>query len=170
MSETLRGILRREAGGERVADAAVAAAEAAGARRRRAGGGGRRCAAARRAIASQTRASTWAAESLAKRWRAWRRWKRPARRTRAGEDVDALFDAVLGGGDELGGGGGRGGAEVGDEVGDGEVGLVADGGDDGELGGGDGAGEGLVVEAGEVFEGASAAGDEDEVDLFRVLR
>jgi hypothetical protein len=49
-----------------------------------------------------------------------------------GEGGDALFDAVLGGGDELGGGGGGGGAEVGDEVGDGEVGLVADGGDDGE--------------------------------------
>ncbi len=81
------------------------------------------------------------------------------------EGVDALFDAVLRGGDELGGGGGGGGAEVGDEVGDGEVGLVADGGDDGELRGGDGAGEGLVVEAGEVFEGASAAGDEDEVDV-----
>ena len=72
---------------------------------------------------------------------------------------------MLRGGDELGGGGGRGGAQVGDEVGDGEVGLVADGGDDGQLGGGDGAGEGLVVEAGEIFDGAAAAGDDDEVDL-----
>ena len=77
---------------------------------------------------------------------------------------------MLGGGDEFGGGGGGGSAEVGDEVGDGEVGLVADGGDDGELGGGDGAGEGLVVEAGEVFDGAAAAGDEDEVDCCRGVR
>ena len=84
------------------------------------------------------------------------------------EGEDALFDAVLGGGDELGGGGGGGGAEVGDEVGDGEVGLVADGGDDGEVGGGDGAGEGLVVEAGEVFDGAAAAGDDDQVGFVGV--
>jgi hypothetical protein len=74
---------------------------------------------------------------------------------------------MLGSGDELGGGGWGGGAEVGDEVGDGEVGLVADGGDDGELAGGDGAGEGLVVEGGEVFERAPATGDEDEVGSFR---
>ena len=80
------------------------------------------------------------------------------------EGLDALLDAVLGGGDEFGGGGGRGRAQVGDEVRDGEVGLVADGGDDGERGRGDGAGEGFVVEAGEVFDGAAAAGDEDEVD------
>ena len=45
---------------------------------------------------------------------------------------EMLGDLVLGFGDELGGGGGRGGAEVGGEVGDGEVGFVADGGDDGE--------------------------------------
>ncbi len=49
------------------------------------------------------------------------------------EGEDALLDAVLGSGDELGCGGGGGGAEVGDEVGDGEVGLMADGGDDGEF-------------------------------------
>ena len=46
----------------------------------------------------------------------------------------------------LGGGGRGGGAEVGDEVGDGEVSLVSDGRDDGEIGGGDDAGEGFVVE------------------------
>jgi len=82
----------------------------------------------------------------------------------AAEIFDALPNAVLGGGDDLGGGGGSGGAEVGDEVGDGEVGLVADGGDDGKLGDGDGAGEGFVVEAGEVFGGAAAAGQDDELD------
>jgi len=82
------------------------------------------------------------------------------------ERDDALFDAMLGGGDELGGGRGGGGAKVGDVVCDGVVDLVADGGDDGELRGDDGAGEELVVEAGEVFERASSAGDEDEVDLI----
>ncbi len=41
---------------------------------------------------------------------------------------------------------------------------MADGGDDGELAGGDGAGQGLVVEGGEVFEGAAASCDDDEVN------
>ena len=45
---------------------------------------------------------------------------------------EMLGDLVLGLGDELGGGGGSGGAEVGGEVGDGEVGFMADGGDDGK--------------------------------------
>ena len=85
-----------------------------------------------------------------------------------GEGGDAFFDAVLRGGDEFGCGGRRGSAKVGYEVGDGEVGLVADGGDDGELRRGDGAGEGLVVEAGEVFHGAAASRDDDGVDKFRM--
>ena len=49
------------------------------------------------------------------------------------ERLDALLDAVRGGGDEFGGGGGRRGAQIGDEVRDGEVGLVSDGGDDRQL-------------------------------------
>ncbi len=57
---------------------------------------------------------------------------------------DMLGDLVLGLGDELGGGGGGGSAEVGGEIGDGEVGFVADGGDDGQPGGGDGAGYALA--------------------------
>ena len=85
------------------------------------------------------------------------------------ELVDAFFDTVLGGGDELGGGRWGGGAEVGDEVGNGEVGLVADGGDDGEGGGGDDAGEALVVEAGEILKGATTAGDDDEIDATGML-
>ena len=80
------------------------------------------------------------------------------------EAGEVLGDAVLGLGDELGGGRGRGRAEVGDEVGDGEVGFVADGGDHGNLGGGDGAGDALGVEGGQVFKRAAAAGDDDDVD------
>ena len=80
---------------------------------------------------------------------------------------EVLGDFVLGLGDEFGGGGGRGCAEVGGEVGDGEVGFVADGGDDGELAGDDGAGDALGVEGGEVFKRAAAAGEDDEVDEAR---
>ena len=80
------------------------------------------------------------------------------------EAGEVVGDAVLGLGDELGGGGRRGRAEVGDEVGDGEVGFVAYGGDDGNLRGGDGAGDALRVEGGQVFKRASAAGDDDDID------
>ena len=86
------------------------------------------------------------------------------------EAGNVLGDAVLGFGDELGGGGGRGGAQVGDEVGDGEVGLMADGGDDGDLRGDDGAGDAFGVEGGEVFERAAAAGDDDDVDEGLTVR
>ena len=48
---------------------------------------------------------------------------------------DVLCDFVLGLGDKLGGGGRRRRAKVGDEVGNGEVGFVANGGDDGEFAG-----------------------------------
>ncbi len=84
------------------------------------------------------------------------------------EALEAIADAVLGGGDELGGGGGGGGAEVGGGVGEDGVGGVADAGEDGDGGGEDGAAEGFVVEAVEVFPGAAAAGDEDDVGLIGV--
>ena len=42
--------------------------------------------------------------------------------------------------------GGRG-AEIGDKIGDGEIDLVPDGGDDGETRGGDGAGDNLLIES-----------------------
>ena len=80
------------------------------------------------------------------------------------EAGEVVGDAVLGLGDELGGGRWRGRAEVGDEIGDGEVGFVADGGDHGNLGGGDGAGDALGVKGGQVFKRAPAAGDDDDVD------
>ena len=82
--------------------------------------------------------------------------------------LEAVTDAVLGGGDQLGSGGGGGGAEVGGGVGEDGVGGVADAGEDWEGTGEDGAAEGFVVEAVEVFPGASAAGDEDDVRLIGV--
>ena len=85
------------------------------------------------------------------------------------EGVYTVSDIVQGGGDEFGGGRGRGSAQIGDEVCDGEVGLVADGGDDGKLGVEDGLGEELGVERCEVFERAAAAGNDDDVDGARAV-
>ena len=81
------------------------------------------------------------------------------------ERLDALLNAVLGGGNKFGGSRGSSGAQIGDEVCNGEVGLVADRGDDRQRGGRNGAGERLVVESGEVFQRASAARDQDEISL-----
>ena len=75
-----------------------------------------------------------------------------------------LGDFVLGLGDELGGGRGSGSAKVGGEVGDGEVGFVADGGDDGEWRGGDGSGNALGIEGGQIFQRSTAAGEDNDVD------
>ena len=77
---------------------------------------------------------------------------------------DGLLDLLLGADDDFGSGRGSGGAQVGDKIADGEVGLVADGRDDGDFSGGDGARQRFVVECGEVFDTASAAGDEDDID------
>ncbi len=63
----------------------------------------------------------------------------------------------------LGGGGRRGGAHVGGEIGDGEIGLVADAGDDGNGAGGNGARDGFFVESPEVFERAAAAREDENV-------
>ena len=85
------------------------------------------------------------------------------------EGLNAIGDVVERRGDQLGSSGGRGGAQVGDEVGNGEVGLVADGRDDGELGSGDGFGEEFGIEGGKVFERAAAAGDDDEVGVASAI-
>ena len=68
---------------------------------------------------------------------------------------------------QLGGGGGRGRAQVGHEVGDGEVGLVSYAADDRHRAGGDGAGQLLVVEGPQILDGAAAAHQQDEVDGWR---
>jgi hypothetical protein len=63
----------------------------------------------------------------------------------------------------LGGGGRRRRAEIGDEIDDGPVGLVADRGDERDGACRSGAGDALVVEAPEIFEAAAAASDDDEI-------
>ena len=80
-----------------------------------------------------------------------------------------VFDFLARTDDEFGGGRGRGGAQVGDEVDDGEIGFVADGGDHGNCGSGDGSGEAFVVEGGEIFGGASTAGDDDDLDVVLLV-
>src|SRR5437667_8485385 len=59
--------------------------------------------------------------------------------------------------DKFRGGAGSGGANVRDEVGDGEIGFVADAGDDGNFRIEDGAGDDLFVEGPEILDGAAAA-------------
>src|SRR5271165_5095487 len=79
--------------------------------------------------------------------------------------VGQVFDDfVLGFGNQFCRGGRGGGAEVGDEIGDGEVGFMPDSRNDGEAARCNGAGYALGVEGGQVFEGASAACQDDEVD------
>jgi hypothetical protein len=67
-------------------------------------------------------------------------------------------------GDDLGGGGRSGSPEIGDKVSDGEISFVADGGDDRNVGVGDGASKRFVVEGSEVFKRSSAASEDDEVN------
>jgi len=81
------------------------------------------------------------------------------------DGVDAVGNVVKSRGDEFRRGRGRRGAEVGDEIGNSEVGFVANGGDDGDLRIENGLGEEFRVEGREVFEGSAAAGDDDDIDL-----
>ncbi len=80
---------------------------------------------------------------------------------------EMLGDLVLGLGDELGCGGGRGRAQVGDKVRDGEVGFVSDRGNDGQPRRSNGARDLLAVEGGKIFKRTAAAGEHDEVDEIR---
>jgi len=79
--------------------------------------------------------------------------------------LNAVGDVVQRGGDELGGCGRRGRPEIGDKIGDGEVGFVADGGDDGQFGVEDHFGEEFGIEGSEVFKRSAATRDNNEVDL-----
>src|SRR6266446_3158456 len=76
---------------------------------------------------------------------------------------DMLIEFTAGLNDKLGGRGRSGGADIGDEVRDGEIGFVADAGDDGNLGGGDGARHGFFVEGPQIFHGAATAREDENV-------
>ena len=74
-----------------------------------------------------------------------------------------LGNLVLRLGDQLGGGRGRGRAQVGDKIGDGEVGFVTYGGDHGKAARCNGAGHALAVEGGQVLQRSAAAGEHNHV-------
>jgi hypothetical protein len=76
---------------------------------------------------------------------------------------DALFDQMLGGGDQLSSGGWRSRSQIGDEVRNREIRLVADGRDNRELRGCNDTGERFVIEGREIFEGPSTSGYDDEI-------
>src|SRR5262245_21335442 len=78
--------------------------------------------------------------------------------------VEAGFELVEVGDDEARGRGRRGGADIGDEVGERRVLLVADCADDRDGAGGDCAQEPLVAEREQILEAAAAAGEDDDVD------
>ncbi len=75
-----------------------------------------------------------------------------------------LLQLLLGADDDLSRRRRGGGAQVGDEIADGEIGLMANGGDDRDAAGGDGARQGLIVEGGKVFDAASAARNDNDID------
>ena len=95
---------------------------------------------------------------------------RSADATPSRQGVDVAGELVLAPHDELGGRRWRRRAQVGDEVGDGDVGLVADRGDDRHRRGGDRPGDGLFVERPEILERSAAAADDDHVDAVDARR
>lgn len=71
--------------------------------------------------------------------------------------------------DEFGGGGWSGCADIGDKIGDGEIGFVADAGDYGDHALSDSARDGFFVESPEIFERAAAASENQHIDgLFAI--
>ena len=68
------------------------------------------------------------------------------------------------GADQLRGHRGRGGSEIGHQIGQGGVRLMANGADDRDSGGKNGAGDRLIAENGQLVGGATAAGQDDHVD------
>src|SRR6266700_2121432 len=76
---------------------------------------------------------------------------------------DMFIEFTAGLDNKLGGRGRSGGADIGDEIGDGEIGFVADAGDDGNFGGGDGARHEFFVEGPQIFHGAATAREDENV-------
>jgi|SRR5213593_3890934 len=82
---------------------------------------------------------------------------------------DMLIEFTAGLDDKLGGGGRSGGADIGDKIRDGEIGFVADAGDDGNFGGSDGARHGFFVEGPQIFHGAATAREDENVNEFLLI-
>src|SRR6266851_1667474 len=82
---------------------------------------------------------------------------------------DMLIEFTAGLDDKLGGGGRSGGADVGNEIGDSEIGFVADAGDDGNFGSGDGARHEFFVEGPQVFHRAATAREDENVHEFLLI-
>ena len=82
----------------------------------------------------------------------------------ADEILDPLGNLVLGCGNQFGGGGRGGCAQVGDKIGDGEIGFMTDGGNDRQARSGNCARHTLAVEGGQVLERSAAAGQDDDID------
>src|SRR5262249_24552782 len=85
-----------------------------------------------------------------------------AKNTRAAVEMTAKIDHVLY--DKLGGRAGRWRAQVGDEIANGEIDLVADRGNDRHIHAGDRTGDNFFIELPQVFHASAAAGDDDEID------
>src|SRR5207253_2626871 len=79
-------------------------------------------------------------------------------------DVLVKFAARLD--NQFGGGGRRGSADIGNKIGDSEIGFVADAGDDRDFGSEDGARDDFFVEGPQIFHGAAAAREDEHVDEF----
>ena len=82
---------------------------------------------------------------------------------------ELLVNGLAVGGEALGGIGGSGGAQVGDEIGEGFVDFVADAGDDGQATSGDGAHEEFVVKDSEVIGAAATSKDNDGVEVSALI-
>ena len=80
------------------------------------------------------------------------------------QPIDAAAELVLGRDDDLGGRRRRRRAHVGDEVGNRDVGFVADGRDDRHRRARDGARHDLLVEGPQILDRSAAAPDDDDVD------
>src|SRR5215813_660817 len=83
--------------------------------------------------------------------------------------VDVLIEFAAGLHDEFRGSGGSGRANVRDKIGDGEIGFVADTGDDGNFRIENGTSDDLFVEGPEILHRAAAAGENQDIDKFSLI-
>ncbi len=82
-------------------------------------------------------------------------------------EMTAKIDNV--GHDQLGGGAGRWCAQIGDEIGDREIDLVSNRGDDRQFCRGNGARDDFLIELPQIFDAAAAARDDDQIDRCEIF-